>query len=124
MTFKNMWIRAPQDKKDKIICTLTTQTKLHSSEWEDFEKWWNQLNFQEKGKAMSDILAGLLAGLNCACPLEDANEMTMWDNRIAVVDQFPLFKDISRDPSLSKSIRQFMDYTDEKGRIKIVHLRV
>jgi len=53
--------------------------------------WWNQLNAQEKGKAMSDFLAGHSKDLKCECPLEDANEMTMWDNRITVVDQFPLF---------------------------------
>lgn len=73
---------------------------------------------------MSDILAGLFVGLNCSCPLDDANEITMWNNRIIVVDQFPLFKDILRDPTLSKSILQFMDYTDVKGRIKIFHMRV
>ncbi len=58
--------------------------------------WWNQLNAkekgkEEKGKAMSDFLDGHSKDLKCECPLEDANEMTMWDNRITVVDQFPLF---------------------------------
>jgi len=124
ISFKNMWIRAPQDKKDKLICTLTTPTKPQSSEWKDFEMWWSQLSAQEKGKAMSDFFAGFFVDLNCGCPLEDANEMTKWDNRITVVDQFPLFKNIPRDSSLSLAVRQFMDYTDEKGRIKIFHIQV
>jgi len=122
--FKNVWVRVPKDVKDRMLGALTTPTKPQSTEWEDFEVWWNQLNAQEKGKAMSDFLAGHSKDLKCECPLEDANEMTMWDNRITVVDQFPLFRDIPRDPSLSLSIRQFMDYTDEKGRIKIFHIRV
>lgn len=124
MTFKNMWIRVPQDKKDKLIFTLTTSTKPQNAEWNYFKMWWNQLSAQEKGKAMSDFYAGFFPDLNCRCPLEDANEMTAWGNRITVVDQFPLFRDIPRDPSLSRSIRQFMDYTDEKGRIKIFHMRI
>lgn len=122
--FKKMWERVPKDKKEKVIRTLTTSTKPQNAEWSDFETWWNQLSSQEKGKAMSEFFAGFFSDLNCACPLEDANEMTKWDNRIRVVGQFPLFRDIPRDPSLSLSIRQFMNYTDEKGRIKIFHMRV
>jgi O-methyltransferase involved in polyketide biosynthesis len=119
--FKSVWVRAPKYVKDMMLGALTTPTKPQSTEWEDFEVWWSQLNAQEKGKAMNDFIPD---SVRCECPLEDANEMTMWDNRITVVDQFPLFKDIPRDPSLSLSIRQFMDYTDEKGRIKIFHIRV
>lgn len=122
--FKKMWGRVPKDKKEKVIRTLTTSTKPQGAEWNDFETWWDQLSNQKKGKAMSELFAGLFPGLNCACPLEDANEMTTWDNRITVVDQFPLFKNIPRDPLLSKSIRQFMDYNDEKGRMKVFHIRV
>lgn len=61
--------------------------------------------------------------ITCKWALNDANEITKWDNRIRVVDQFLIFKNIPRDPSLSTSIQQFMDYTDEKGRAKPVHLR-
>ena len=61
--------------------------------------------------------------ITCKWALNDANEITKWDNRIRVVDQFLIFKNIPRDPSLSTSIQQFMDYTDEKGRAKLVHLR-
>lgn len=122
-TSKNAWkMLFSQNLLDKIISSLTTPTKPQSAEWNDFETWWNQLSAQEKGKAMSDLSAG--SPVICRSPLEDANELTKWDNRISVVDQFPFFRDIPRDPSLSRSIRQFMDYTDEKERIKIFHVRV
>lgn len=121
--FKNAWnMFFPQDQKDKMLDSLTTPTKPQSAKWDDFETWWSQLSAQEKGKAMGDFTAA--SNFTCGCPLDDANEMMEWDNRITVVDQFPLFRNIPRDPSLSRSIRQFMDYTDEKGRIKIFHLRI
>lgn len=120
--FKNVWMTTPMNQKENVIQALTTSIKPQSVEWTDFETWWNQLSAKEKGKAMNDFFIDSF--ITCKCPLEDANEMTTWDNRITVVDQFPLFKDIPRDPSLSRSIRQFMDYTDEKGRIKIFHMRV
>jgi hypothetical protein len=56
--------------------------------------------------------------------LEDASDLTKWDNQIIVVDQFPMFTNIPQDPSLSRSIRQFMGYNDRNGRLKIVHVRV
>lgn len=119
--FGNAWKTFfPQAQKDMMIGALTTSTRPQSAEWDDFKMWWDQLSAQEKSEAMSDFFVGF----TCGCPLEDANEMTAWGDRITVVDQFPLFRDIPRDPSLSMSIRQFMDYTDEKGRIKIVHVRV
>ncbi|WP_052279176.1 class I SAM-dependent methyltransferase [Methanosarcina acetivorans] len=117
---KNGWTILPQSLKSQMIGALTTSTRPQSAEWDDFETWWDQLSAQEKGEAMSDFFFGF----TCKCPLEDASEMVAWDDRITVVDQFPLFRDIPRDPSLSMSVRQFMDYTDEKGRIKIVHVRV
>jgi O-methyltransferase involved in polyketide biosynthesis len=120
--FKNLWMIAPPALREQMIGALTTPTKPQSAEWDDFEMWWNQLGAMEKGKAMSDFVAG--SDITCKSPLEDAREIATWDDRIAVVDQFPLFRNIPRDPSLSMSVRQFMDYTDVKGRIKIFHLRV
>jgi O-methyltransferase involved in polyketide biosynthesis len=120
---KNAWnMLFSQDLLDKIIGALTTSTKPQSAEWNDFETWWNQLSAQEKSKAMSDLSIG--SPVICRSPLEDASDLTTWDNRITVIDQFPLCRNIPRDPSLSRSIQQFMDYTDEKGRIKIFHVRV
>ena len=122
-TSKNAWkMLLSRDMLEKMINALTTPTKPQSTEWDDFEMWWNQLSAKEKGKAMSDLSAGSPAV--CRSTLEDANELTTWDNRIRVVDQFPLCRNIPRDPSLSSSILQFMDYTDEKGRIKIFHMQV
>jgi O-methyltransferase involved in polyketide biosynthesis len=119
--FENAWkMFFPQAQKDMMIGALTTPIKPQSAEWDDFEIWWNQLNALEKGKAMNDFFIGF----TCRSPLEDANEMTIWDDRITVVDQFPLFRNIPRDLSFSMSVRQFMDYTDEKGRIKIFHMCV
>ncbi|AKB37490.1 Tetracenomycin polyketide synthesis O-methyltransferase TcmP [Methanosarcina siciliae C2J] len=119
--FENAWkMFFPQAQKDMMIGALTTSTRPQSAEWDDFETWWDQLSAQEKGEAMSDFFFGF----TCKCPLEDASEMVAWDDRITVVDQFPLFRGIPRDPSLSLSVRQFMDYTDEKGRIKIFHMRL
>jgi O-methyltransferase involved in polyketide biosynthesis len=55
--------------------------------------------------------------------LKDVKEITRWDDRITVIDQSPLFKDIPRD-SLSADIQRVMDYSDESGRSSIFHLRV
>jgi hypothetical protein len=55
--------------------------------------------------------------------LEDANEITKWDNRITVIDQFPLYRNIPRD-LLSADIQKLMDYSDESGRFNIFHLRI
>jgi O-methyltransferase involved in polyketide biosynthesis len=121
-SLKNGWKILPQDLKDKMLCALTTPSKPHDTEWENMEAWWDQLNSTEKGEAFRDF--EIFFGTACRWAMEDAREMTKWDKRIKVVDQLPLFRNIPRDPSLSKSIKQFMDYTDEKGRIKIVHLRI
>ena len=121
-SFKSAWKIIPQNLKDKVLDTLTTSTKPSGTEWVDIETWWNKLNSQEKSKAMHDF--GTSLGITCKWALDDANEMTKWDNRITVIGQFSMFRNIPRDPSMSTSIRQFMDYTDEKGRMKIIHLRI
>jgi O-methyltransferase involved in polyketide biosynthesis len=121
-SFKNAWMIISPTFKNKVFCALTTSTKPQSIEWDDFEVWWNQLSAQEKDEVARAFVASL--GTASRWTMDDANEMMKWDNRIELVEQFPLFKNIPRDHSLSMSIRQFMDYTDEKGRMKIVHLRV
>lgn len=122
-TFKNAWnMFYPKNLKEKMLEALTTPTKPHSTDWDDFEAWWNQLSSQEKIKTMHDL--SIFLGIACRWAMDDANEMTIWDSRITIVDQFPLFTKIPLVSSLNKSIRQFMDYTDEKGRLKIVHIRV
>lgn len=53
---------------------------------------------------------------------KDVNEITRWDSRISVIDQFQLYRNIPRD-SVSVGIRRFMDYNDEKGESRIIRLR-
>jgi len=55
--------------------------------------------------------------------LKDVNEITRWDDRITVIDQSPLYRNIPRD-SLSADMRRLMDYVDESGGLNIFHLRV
>ncbi len=56
--------------------------------------------------------------------LKDARTITKWDNRIKVLDQFPLFKDIPRDPAWGKSATRWMNLSDKNGFMNVVHLRV
>jgi len=70
--------------------------------------------------------------------LRDANKITKWDKRIKVLDQFPLFKNIPRDPSWSRGlfeevpkdfswsvdIQRLMDFSDRCRVSNIFHLRV
>jgi ABC-type uncharacterized transport system ATPase subunit len=53
----------------------------------------------------------------------NANEIAKWDNRITVIDQGSLLKNIPRD-SLSADMRKLMEYFDERGGWNIFHVRV
>jgi len=123
---KRWWEKAPQGQKDKIITALKTPTKPKSTAWFDLEAWWNKLSDTEKIDALGDLMAALFGipsrGFNMWAP-KDANEITKWDSRITVIDQFPMFKNIPRD-SLSAPMQRFMDYSDESRGLSIFHLRV
>ncbi|MGB8311944.1 MAG: class I SAM-dependent methyltransferase [Halobacteriota archaeon] len=122
---KDWWEKAPQDQKDKLndmIATLKIATKPKGKEWSDLEAWWNQLSDTEKEEAVRDLMTAFRGGVGMWA-VGDANEFTKWDNRITVIDQFPMFKNIPRD-SLSADMRRVMDYSDESGRSRIFHLRV
>ena len=56
--------------------------------------------------------------------LKDARTITKWDNRIKVLDQSPLFKDIPRDPAWGRSVTRWMGRSDRNGAMNVVHLRV
>jgi len=56
--------------------------------------------------------------------LKDARTITKWDTRIKVLDLFPLFKDISRDPARGRSVTRWMNLSDRRGSMNVVHLRV
>ena len=119
---KDSWVKAPQDQKDKLIAMLTAPIKPKGMEWADIEAWWNQLSDKDKEGAWHDFRTLSNWGL-VKWTLEDANEITKWDNRITVIDQFPLYRNIPRD-SLSADIRQFMDYSDRRRISNIIHLQV
>ncbi len=119
------WEKAPQEEKDTVsdmIAALKTPIKPKGKEWADIEAWWNWLNDRERQGAVRDLMESTHKGF-IKWALEDANEITKWDNRIAVLDQFPLYRDIPRD-SVSAETRRAMDYSDESGGSNIIHLRV
>ena len=56
--------------------------------------------------------------------LKDANEMTTWDKRIKVIDQFPCFKNIPRDPRWGLRTTIWMDFVDINKMYNIFHVQV
>ena len=56
--------------------------------------------------------------------LKDANKLKKWDKRIIVIDQFPYFKNIPRDPAWGVQIKRLMDLMDKSGMFNIFHVRV
>ena len=121
---RNWWQNEPQGQKVKLMATLKTQTKPCSTEWADFESWWKQLNASEKEEVRHDFRAIFSNWGLRKWALEDANEITTWDERITVIDQFPLFRNIPRDPSLDKGVRRFMDFSERYRLTNIFHLKV
>jgi len=117
-----LWEKAARDKKDKLIATITTSVKPSGTEWVDFEAWWNQLSDKETEIMFRDLMAAFASGVS-VWELDDVNEFTKWDSRIAVLDQFPLYRNIPRE-SVSVEIRQFMNTCDRNRALNIIHLRV
>lgn len=116
------WETAPQGQKEKLndmIATLNLPVKPKGREFTDIKAWWIQLNNKEREEALTILFLG---GYGFWAP-RDANEFTMLDHRITVLDQFPLFTNIPRD-SLNADLRRLMDYCDEWGRSRIFLLRV
>ena len=123
---KGWWDRAPQDQKDNLISMLKTSAGPRGIEWTDVEEWWDQHNAKEMREEMRRNFGAFSrwgVGLG-KWALKDVNEITRWDARITVIDQSPLFKDIPRDLSWGKAIRQFMDFSDKNRTSNIFHLRV
>ncbi|MGZ4940394.1 MAG: class I SAM-dependent methyltransferase [Halobacteriota archaeon] len=56
--------------------------------------------------------------------LKDAGRITGWDNRIVLLDQFPVFRDTPRAPAWSASTKLWMNFVDSHKMRNIVHLRV
>ena len=97
----------PQGQQDAILAALVVAMKD-----------WLEKAPQEQKDTVNDTITTLIKWT-----LEDANEITKWDDRITVIDQFPLFRNISRD-SVSADMRQFVDYSDKSRIFNIFHLRV
>jgi O-methyltransferase involved in polyketide biosynthesis len=121
---RNWWQNEPQGQKAKLMTMLKTQTKPRSTEWVDLESWWKQLNASEKEEVRHNFRTAFANWDLRKWALEDANEITHWDEHIKVIDQFPLFKNIPRDPALSKDVRKFMDFSERYKLTNIFHLRV
>lgn len=123
---KEWWETVPKDQKGKAIDALKTLTKPKGMEWSDLEEWWNHLSDDENMEAMRDLMSSFSAipgdEVGRWAP-KDANEITTWDNRITVVDQFPLSKNIPQD-LLSADMRKLMENFDERGGWNIFHVRV
>ena len=122
---KDWWKKSPQDQKEKLndmIATLELPKKPNGKAWSDLEAWWNQLSEKETLEVMRGFGKSFRSGVDM-WELEDAREITKWDGRITVIDQFPMFKNVPRD-SLDADMRRFMDYSDDNGRSYIVHSRV
>jgi hypothetical protein len=122
---KGWWKKASQDQKEKLndmIATLELPKKPKGKAWPDLEAWWDQLSEKEMLEVMRGFRTSFRSGVD-AWEVEDAREITKWDGRVTVIDQFPIFRNIPRD-SLNADMRQFMDYSDERGRSSIIHLRV
>ncbi|MGZ4883400.1 MAG: class I SAM-dependent methyltransferase [Halobacteriota archaeon] len=54
----------------------------------------------------------------------DARTITKWDDRIVVVDQFPVFNNIQREPAWGTVTKRYMDFVDRYRMRNVVHLRV
>jgi O-methyltransferase involved in polyketide biosynthesis len=56
--------------------------------------------------------------------LEDADDLTRWDDRITVVDEFSFFKDVPYDPAWGEETIRQIRAIDEHKRMRIVHVGV
>jgi hypothetical protein len=56
--------------------------------------------------------------------LKDANTLTKWDKRIQVIDQFPYFSNIPRDPEWGVKIIRPMDFIERSRLFNVFHVRV
>ena len=122
---KEWWENAPQSQKRQLsdmIATLGLPTKPKGETWSDLQAWWAQLSEPERNEILRALRTSAGIGGD-RWALEDPCEIERWDPRITVIEQLPMFKGVPRD-SLDADVRRFMDYSDELGRSRVVHLRV
>jgi len=65
-----------------------------------------------------------IEGAQVKWAVKDANEVAQWDTRIRVIEQFPYFRGIPRDPAWGEEIKIWMDFMDEIKICNIFHLSV
>lgn len=56
--------------------------------------------------------------------VHDAKKMAQWDNRIKVIDQFPCFKNIPRNPAWGRRTKIWMDFIDTLKMANFFHVQV
>ena len=52
-----------------------------------------------------------------------AKQLTKWDNRIEIVDEWPLFSRVPKDPSWKWNTVMFMNFSDRFKCMNMIHLR-
>ena len=72
-------------------------------------------------EALRRIGAG---GATITWALDDVNKMSAWDARIAIIDAFPYFKKIRRDPTWGEETIKRINAIDEQKMMSIVHVRL
>jgi len=65
-----------------------------------------------------------IKGARVKWTLKDANKITRWDTRIKVIEQFPYFRDIPRNPAWGGRTKRWMDFVDKHKMSNIFHLQV
>jgi O-methyltransferase involved in polyketide biosynthesis len=65
-----------------------------------------------------------IEGVHIKWTVNDANDMTQWDTRVRVIEQFPYFRGIPRDPVWGEEIKIWMDFMDEIKISNIFHVSV
>ena len=65
-----------------------------------------------------------IEGVQVKWVVKDANEMAQWDTRIRVIEQFPHFRGIPRNPAWGEEIKIWMDFIDEIKILNIFHVSV
>jgi len=65
-----------------------------------------------------------IPGARAKWTIRDAHKMTRWDNRIKVIEQFPCFRGIPRDPAWGNRTKIWIDFLDKTKMDNIFHLHV
>ena len=65
-----------------------------------------------------------IEGVDIKWTVNDVNDMTQWDTRVRVIEQFPYFRGIPRDPVWGEEIKIWMDFMDEIKISNIFHVSV